>query len=359
VLVIILPLVEICLGCTSAEQNVDCIMLSFCAMLAVLKIIQFRIYANNLINNYKSALNDYLTIENVEERSIMRKHALAARMASFPLLSFSYFICMMYTITSFMNHDKKNQNITDEEIILEYPIPSKCAMKYFHAPISMYKIFVIIQAISLIVVTNANLGNDALFINVTLHVCGQMKILRAHFTSLDVTCPQIYDRFNKLLQRHIYLIKMTRKLADVISLILLAELFIISIYICIMGFQFIIAMKDKDTVMIGQSLMAQTVFLVKLSVYSFIGNYLKSQMEDIGYSIYQSSWHEFPINLSKNLVFIFMQTEAPAMFQAGNFIVYGNCDDLQYKEKSELFAVYFYFGQIESILFNRTDILME
>lgn len=156
---IILPLVEICLGCTSADQNVDCIMLSFCAMLAVLKIILFRIYANNLINNYKSALNDYLTIENVEERIIMRKHALAARMASFPLLSFSYFICMMYTITSYTNHDKINQNITDEEMILEYPIPSKCAMKYFHAPISMYKIFVIIQAISLIVTTNANLGN--------------------------------------------------------------------------------------------------------------------------------------------------------------------------------------------------------
>ncbi|EFN63731.1 Putative odorant receptor 85d, partial [Camponotus floridanus] len=130
-----------------------------------------------------------------------------------------------------------------------------------------------------------------------------------------------YDYFNKLIQRHIYLIGMIRELAEVISLILLAELFIISICICIMGFQFIIALKDKDSVMIGQSLMAQSVFLVKLSVYSFIGNYLKSLMEDIGYSIYQIAWYEFPIKLMRNLVFIFMQTEAPYMFQAGNFIL--------------------------------------
>jgi len=86
------------------------------------------------------------------------------------------------------------------------------------------------------------------------------------------------------------------------------------------GFRFIIALKYKDTVMLGQSLMAQSIFLIKITVYSFIGNYLKSLMEDIGYSIYQCTWHKFPIKLMKNLVFIFMQTEGPAMFQAGNFI---------------------------------------
>jgi len=78
-------------------------------------------------------------------------------------------------------------------------------------------------------------GSDALFINIILHICGQMKILRSHFANLDATSPQIYDRFKKLIQRHIYLIEMTRKLVDVISFILLIELFITSICLCIMG----------------------------------------------------------------------------------------------------------------------------
>lgn len=82
-----------------------------------------------------------------------------------------------------------------------------------------------------------------------------------------------------------------------------------------------IALKSNDTVMMTKSLMVQCTFLSQLTVYSLIGNYLKSQMEDIRFSIYQSAWCDFPAKLMKNLVFIFMQTESPVALQAGNFIM--------------------------------------
>lgn len=82
-----------------------------------------------------------------------------------------------------------------------------------------------------------------------------------------------------------------------------------------------IALKNNDTVMMTKSLMVQCTFLSQLTVYSLIGNYLKSQMEDIRFSIYQSAWCDFPAKLMKNLVFIFMQTESPVALQAGNFII--------------------------------------
>lgn len=81
-----------------------------------------------------------------------------------------------------------------------------------------------------------------------------------------------------------------------------------------------IALKANDTVMMTKSLMVQCTFLSQLTVYSLIGNYLKSQMEEIRFSIYQSAWCDFPAKLMKNLVFIFMQTEFPVALQAGNFI---------------------------------------
>jgi len=171
---VILPFIEMCMGCTDVGQNVDCIMLSCSATLAVLKILWFRIYANNLINNYKSALNDYLTIEDIEERIIMRKHAFAARIVSFPQLCFCYFCSVAFILTPFINHDKTNQNVTAEDIVLEYPIPSKCTMKYFHAPINMYKIFVIIQSMSLLTVTNANIGNIYLLCNIFTYLLFQI-----------------------------------------------------------------------------------------------------------------------------------------------------------------------------------------
>lgn len=73
--------------------------------------------------------------------------------------------------------------------------------------------------------------------------------------------------------------------------------------------------------MIGKSLMVQIIFLTQLTLYSFIGNYLKSEMEEVGLSVYQSAWYHFPKKLTKNIIFILTQTKYPVMLQAGNYIV--------------------------------------
>ncbi|KAF3054273.1 Odorant receptor 132 [Nylanderia fulva] len=320
-LMVLLPFIELCMGHTDAEENVDCIMFICCGTLGVLKMIWFRIYANSLTDNYNSALNDYLMIKNEEERAIMKKHAYIGRMISCPMLCFSYFSCIMYGLIPFFG-DKRNAvlNVTNEDAILKYALPSGYTMEYINTPASMYKILCFIQVAAMILSTNANIGNDALFLNITLHICGQVKILRAHFIRFNITSPRVRDRFNALIQRHCYLTMLTRELADMISFVLLIELFIISILLCIMGFQFMLALKSNDTVMMTKSLMVQSAFLTQLTMYSFIGNYLKSEMEDIRFSIYQSNWYNFPPKLMKNLVFIFMQTESPVILQAGNFI---------------------------------------
>jgi len=156
---VILPSIELYMGCTNAEQNVDCLMLICCGMLGVLKTIWFRIYASNLTNNYVSALNDYLMIRNAEEHAIMRKHAFIGRFLFCLLLSFCYVSCIIYGLIPFLDFDKSNQiNMTKEEE-LKYPVPSKCCMEYFNAPKSLYKVFCLIQTISLILTTTANHGN--------------------------------------------------------------------------------------------------------------------------------------------------------------------------------------------------------
>lgn len=155
----ILPSIELCVGHTDAEENVDCIMFICCGTLGVLKMIWFRIYANNLTDNYTSALNDYLTIENVEERAIMRKHAYIGRIISCPMLFFSYLSCIIYGLIPFLS-DKRNSmiNITNEDAILKYALPSEYTMEFFHVPASMYKILCFIQVSMMILTTNTNIG---------------------------------------------------------------------------------------------------------------------------------------------------------------------------------------------------------
>jgi len=67
--------------------------------------------------------------------------------------------------------------------------------------------------------------------------------------------------------------------------------------------------------------MVLSAFLTQLTLYSFVGNYLKSEMEEIGLSIYQSAWYNFPRKLTRNIIFILMQAKSSVAIQAGNFIL--------------------------------------
>jgi len=73
--------------------------------------------------------------------------------------------------------------------------------------------------------------------------------------------------------------------------------------------------------MTTKSSMVLSTFLTQLLLYSFIGDYLKSQMEEVGYTIYQSVWYDFPVKLMRNVIFVLMRTQSPIVLRAGNFVV--------------------------------------
>lgn len=67
--------------------------------------------------------------------------------------------------------------------------------------------------------------------------------------------------------------------------------------------------------------MVLNAFLSQITLYCVIGDYLKSQMEEVGTFIYQSAWYDFPVRLMKNLTFTIMRSQSPVQLHAGNFIV--------------------------------------
>lgn len=73
--------------------------------------------------------------------------------------------------------------------------------------------------------------------------------------------------------------------------------------------------------MVSKSFMVLSAFLVQLTLYSVVGDYLKVQMEEVAQSVYQSGWYDLPVKVTKNIVFIMMWNQLPIKLQAGNFIV--------------------------------------
>jgi len=167
---VILPSIELYTNCNNAEQNVDSLMLLCCGILGILKTVWFRIHAKNLTNNYNSALNDYLMIKNAKHRAIMRKHASMGRILCCFLMCFSYFSCLLYTIIPFLGNANNKINVTSEAM-LQYTVPSRCALEYFNAPTSMHTILCLIEAISLTLTSTTNHGNICCLIFLFIFWC--------------------------------------------------------------------------------------------------------------------------------------------------------------------------------------------
>lgn len=73
--------------------------------------------------------------------------------------------------------------------------------------------------------------------------------------------------------------------------------------------------------MMMKSFMVLATFLAQLSIYSFVGDYLIFQMEEIGLSIFRSAWYDLPADMTRNLSFIIMRAQSPVKLQAGSFMV--------------------------------------
>jgi len=156
-ILLILPSIEVYMGCTDKSVNIECLMLVCCATAGMLKTISFRIYANNLISNYGSALNDYVTIENGNQRAIMRKHAFMGRFLCCFLMLCNFICCISVALIFPVADDDNIQiNITNENPAPDYLIPSKCALEYFNLP---YSIVCLVQVIALYLTGVANIGN--------------------------------------------------------------------------------------------------------------------------------------------------------------------------------------------------------
>ncbi|KAF3054282.1 Odorant receptor 085 [Nylanderia fulva] len=320
--VVIVQALELYYNCIGAYANLDALTLLACGILALLKIIWFRIYADNLICNYSSAMNDYLALDTEEKRIIMRKHASWGRIISIIALLITYIDSLIFIVGHVpVSSEGGKVNITILGHQAGYAIPSTCTLAHFHISMSTYLMIFVLEYIYLMIMCTSNHGSDSLFLHITLHVCGQLQILRTSFINFDVTSPDVYKRFNALILRHDHLIKMARKLAEIVSFVLVVQLFISSMLICIVGFQFIVAMATSDFSMMSKSFMVLSAFLAQLTVYSIVGDYLKTQMEEVAQSVYQCAWYNLPTKVARNIVFIMMWNQLPIKLQAGNFIV--------------------------------------
>ena len=70
-----------------------------------------------------------------------------------------------------------------------------------------------------------------------------------------------------------------------------------------------------------KSFIVLSTLLVQLFAYSYVGEYLKRQMEGIGDSAYFSIWYDIPKSVAKDIIYVIMRTQDPVFLKAGKFFI--------------------------------------
>ncbi|XP_033180530.1 odorant receptor 67c-like [Bombus impatiens] len=313
---------EMYLDSGDAGKNVDALILITSGVVALSKIIWFRIRPAGLISNFTSAVKDYEELEGQDKRLIVRKHAYIGRVASATVIFSSYIGSTLYMTIPMLagNEEKDIVNVT-EESTTDYPIPSEYVMDVIQLPDNLYFMVFIIEYLMLLFTSTGNLGSDSLLFGIIFHLCGQVEILKLEFNKLGNENERIMERFIVLIKRHVYLLNLAKMLNETISSVLVVQLFTSCILICTTGFQFILDLSIGNIVMAMKTLIVMSCLLVQLFAYSYVGEYLKRQMESVGDSVYFCSWYHIPKNVAKGIVFVIMKSQDPVSLKAGKFFI--------------------------------------
>lgn len=143
-----------------AYRKVDSLMILSCAILAVLKLFLFYLYAENLTRNYSSAVNDYLAIDTEEKRTIMRRHAFMGKMICYSTLFFAYSASSIFMLMCIITDDTDVQVNVSKNQVSELPVPLTWALRNSQISMSLYFLIFIVQYIILILICTSNCGNN-------------------------------------------------------------------------------------------------------------------------------------------------------------------------------------------------------
>ncbi|XP_050483271.1 odorant receptor 9a-like [Bombus huntii] len=313
---------EMYLDNSDAEKNLDGLVFITCGSLAASKVIRFRIRPAALISNFTSAVEDYNELRDEEKRVIVRKHAYMARVASASMIFFAYFSSILFiTVPMLAEEEEKDILNVTEESTSDYPIPSENVIALVKIPENLYFIVFIIEYLMLLFTSTGNLGSDSLFFGITFHLCGQVEILKLDFQRLKIESERTREHFNVLTKRHIYLINLANMLNETISSILVMQLFTSCILICTSGLQFILALNMGNIVMVVKTFIVLSTLMVQLFAYSYVGEYLRRQMEGIADSMYFCNWYDIPKSVAKDIIYVIMRAQEPVFLRAGQFLV--------------------------------------
>ncbi|XP_019699032.2 odorant receptor 4-like [Harpegnathos saltator] len=178
---------------------------------------------------------------------------------------------------------------------------------------SMYKFVLIIELIQLLMSSWGMGVINALLIALTLHIGGQIDILRCWLTELESVESTDKHRSNmikKIIRKHQKIIYFTENMETLYTLIALLQFVSNVMMICVLGFLIITALGSPNaTEKIIRSLPYYSVTNLEAFIFCYAGEYLINKSKAIGYAAYDSAWYNMEPKDRHILLFIILRSQ--------------------------------------------------
>ncbi|XP_032669871.1 odorant receptor 13a-like [Odontomachus brunneus] len=168
---------------------------------------------------------------------------------------------------------------------------------------------------------------NSLLLALTLHVGGQMDVLRSQLTELvpeeDARRERRESivRTNKIIRKHQRIINFAEYIEDLYTYIALVQFTSNTVLICSLGFLIVTAIGSPDaTEQIVRSLLFYTVTNLEAFIFCFAGEYLKNKSKAIGTAAYDSAWYELEPENSRPLIFVILRAQKQLTLTVGKIM---------------------------------------
>ncbi|XP_011140434.1 odorant receptor 22c-like [Harpegnathos saltator] len=313
---------EVIRHCKGHEDALNAFLTGSSSIVSISKLLLHRVNWRYKLLLVEAVVHDWTSVKDPYSRDIMLKYARIGRFGALVFLylglaSLVYFASVLVFsnvhlpwISEWLMHNRTGER--------KLALAAYCVFgKYLS---SAYVLIGALQLLQVFVDCMSHCGNDGFFFDLTMHVCGQLEILRTSFTEMNGDEILLRDKLDALLKRHRQLICLAYYLEKAFNMVILAQVLMSVILVCVEGFQLILMLTINDVFSAAKHVLFMAVLLVQLFLYCFAGQTLELQSEGLAYAIYESRWYSFDVNVIKDLSFVILRASKPHQLTAGKFL---------------------------------------
>ncbi|THK32905.1 putative odorant receptor 71a [Diachasma alloeum] len=316
-------IIKLIIQCGSSEDIIDAFLLLVVCILVCSKSILLYVHRDKLASVVLSSVEDWNTTESEHYRKMMSERANFCNIVTKLFYSMGMFVLFIYILKVMvldviyvMDEDSVNGTLILQK---NYLLPGGCVFDGFGNVVFYF--VVINQAVQLSISCSINLGGDALYVALTLHLCEQCEIMKLRFEKFGRSDSLEKNRkhLNALIARHQDLMTRAETLEDVYNQIILMQMLMSVLLISVGGFSFLISLNGGDVIGAAKNICVMQFMLAQSYIYTFPADDLKEQAEGLLRALYSSQWCDMPANIMKDIVFMMMRINVPPYYTAGKF----------------------------------------